>query len=160
MNDPTYAYQNYLLRSLSAQTGCLPIKEVASQPGIRDVYRLSILYGTGRAHDSVATLARSLTRPPQLSVRFINADMRNVETTLTAERADAFKQAIATLRLDKLTDQPGIPARGVDIWLVERAAGSFSKSVILAPELSEGVYRDLVRLFSEHLPEALQLVQA
>jgi hypothetical protein len=77
-----------------------------------------------------------------------------------AVRYEAFINTLDTLRFDRLPDQPGIPSYGADLWLLERAAGSFSTSLMLAPERASGVYASLVALIRARLPEAIREIQA
>jgi len=46
-----------------------------------------------------------------------------------------------------------------DLWLIERAAGTFAHSVILAPELARDEYSKLVNAVKNGLPEALRVVK-
>jgi hypothetical protein len=44
----------------------------------------------------------------------------------------------------------------VDVWLVERAAGSYFHDVVLSPGTATGHHRELVIAIKTHLPEAIR----
>jgi hypothetical protein len=47
----------------------------------------------------------------------------------------------------------------VDLWLLERAAGSFNHSVVIAPALAQGAYNTLAACVKTYIPEALREVR-
>jgi hypothetical protein len=75
---------------------------------------------------------------------------------LDAERYKALLVALRRVSFDTMDDQPDVPFFGVDLWLVERASGSFYHDVVLSPEGARGFYRELVLALREHLKEALR----
>jgi hypothetical protein len=150
-------YQAYLLRVIADELGLKPAEEIARQPGMRAVYRLTIRYHDSRSYDSVATVSRYVTNSPQLEITYRGLfDHKPLVLAIEQARFDAFTGALLKLRFDHLPDQPNIPTYGVDLWMIERAAGGFSRSVILAPKLAQGVYNDLIAAVRKHLPEAVK----
>lgn len=148
-------YQAYLLRVIEDELGLKPAEQIAQRPGMRAVYRLTIRYHDSRSYDSVATLSRYVTDSPQLEVVYRGLFNRKPLTLpVEQERFDAFAGVLLKLRFDHLPDQPNIPAHGVDLWMLERAAGGFAKSIILAPKLAQDVHADLIAAVHEHLPES------
>jgi len=155
LNSP-YAYQHYLLRSVSAQLHQMEIAQVALQPGVQSVYRVTCHYPHANLANSVATLVSSRTGAPTLTVTKDMPGTRVETYTFDPTRFHMLTSAFSTVRFDKLEDQPDIPAQGVTLWLVERAAGSFRKSVLLSPELAGGVHQDLIYRLHEVLPQAVE----
>ncbi|MCB9453455.1 MAG: hypothetical protein H6672_18650 [Anaerolineaceae bacterium] len=152
-------YQAYLLRVIADELGLKQAEDIARQPGMRAVYRLTIRYHDNRSFDSVATLSRYVTDLPRLEIAYQEL-FNHKPLTLDIEqvRFDAFAGALLKLRFDHTADQPNIPAYGVDLWMLERAAGGFAKSIILAPKLAQGIHAELVAAVQEHLPEAVKEV--
>jgi hypothetical protein len=64
--------------------------------------------------------------------------------------------ALRQARFDHLDDQPNLPFLGVDLWLIERAAGRFRHDIVLSPAAAAGNYREFVRAFQEYLPESVR----
>lgn len=154
-------YQAYLLRSIGDQMKLPPLQKVALRPGISGVYRLTVRYHDQRAFDSVATAQRFGRAQPALEIVYRGLfDHRPLALALEAARYEAFALALQKLRFDQLKDQPDLPTHGTDLWLLERAAGSFTKSIILAPELAKEPYTDLIEAIKTHMPEMLRLVKA
>lgn len=148
-------YQAYLLRVIADELGLKTPEQIAQRPGMRAIFRLTIRYHDSRSYDSVATLSRYVTDPPQLEVAYRGLfDRKPLVLSVGQHQFDAFAGALLRLRFDHLADQPNIPAHGVDLWMLERAAGGFAKSVILAPRLAQDVHARVITAIMEHLPEA------
>jgi hypothetical protein len=154
-------YYAYVLRVIADRTGAAPLKQVALQPGLQAAYRISVHYYDKRACDSVATLCRFTSEDSRtLEVRYVGAfHEKPLFHQIELERYEAFMRSLQKIRFDHLTDQPGLPAHGIDLWLVERAAGSYSKSIILSPKYAAGAYAVIVDTVKTHLPEALRAVR-
>jgi hypothetical protein len=141
----------------------LPIlKHLGRTPGVKALYRLTVRYHDRRAADSVATLtAMTVGGPPVLDVIYRGLfEQKPLRFSIEPLLYEAFISTLDTLRFDRLPDQPGIPVYGTDLWLLERAAGSFSTSLLLAPDRATGVYASLVMLVRARLPEAIRTIQA
>src|SRR4051812_25105173 len=131
-------FQAPLLRSVAAQLGLPPVSEVARTPGVREVYRFTIHYYDGRACNSVSTLTVSPTGGVRLENVYQHAlNRKPIAYLIEDARYNGFVRAVKGLAFDKLPDQPNLPAyNSTDLWMIERAAGTFSHSVILAPEFA------------------------
>lgn len=152
-------YQTYLLRVIADELGLESAEQAARRPGMRAVYRLTIRYHDSRSYDSVATLSRYGAEAPRLEIAYRGIfGQKPLTFTVNQERFDALAGALLKLRFDHLSDQTHIPAYGADLWLLERAAGGFAKSIMLAPKLAKGIHADLIAVIQEHLPEAVKEV--
>lgn len=159
-------FQAPLLRSIAEELQLPPLTEIARQPGTHEVYRITVHYYDGRACNSVATLRGSATQAVMLEVLYQRALNRKPLTHhIEDQRYTAFVKALKSVGFDHLGDQPGLPAHdATDLWLVERAAGTFSHSVIIAPELAplglvRDNYRRLANAVKNGLSEALRQVK-
>jgi hypothetical protein len=150
-----------MMRGIAEQAGIPTMKEIAKQPIVSAAYRITVRYHNRRAADSVATIQRSGRDVVTLDVVYRGLfGHKPVAVSLGMDRYEAFVDGLQALKFDHLSDQPNIPAHGVDLWMVERAAGNFVKGVILAPELTSNVYARLVYLVSTTLPEAVREVRS
>ncbi|MFN8373089.1 MAG: hypothetical protein U0694_09465 [Anaerolineae bacterium] len=151
--------QAAILRGIAQHVGLPTLREVASSAGVQAAYRVSIHYFDRRARDSAATLTFSRVNGAVLNVVFLGAlGHKPLTHPVAPSRYDAFVRALQMMRFDNLHDQPDLPLHGVDLWMVERAAGGYVKSIILAPELARGIYGTLVDTVREYLPAALRVV--
>jgi hypothetical protein len=149
----------YLLRRISERMGVPPLKTVAMLPGTRTAFRVSIHYEDQRASDCVLTLRRWGADEVALDVVYQgHFDHKPITRRLSPDSYDEFTAALTRLHFDRLPDQPNIAFFGVDLWMVERAAGSFIKSVILAPQTAVGDYAALIALIRKNLPEAVRQI--
>jgi hypothetical protein len=55
-----------------------------------------------------------------------------------------------------LDDAFDAPPAGVDVWLVERAAGSYFHDIVLSPGNATGHHREVVLALKTHLPESVR----
>lgn len=148
-----------LLTTITEQLKLPPIGKLALQPGVRAVYRLTIRYHDRRAHDSVATVIRTGREGAGLEVVFRGRfEQKPLRFQVSQADYEGLAKGFQEVNFDKLGDQPHLKSYGADLWLWERAAGTFQKGVVLAPVEAEGVYWRLVRLAWTHVPEAVRVV--
>lgn len=128
-------------------------------PGMQGVFRVTVGYHDRRARDTVTTLTRSVAGV-QLEIAFDGALGTALHHAFNPDRYQTFAQALLGLGFDHLKDGPDLPALGKgDVWLIERAAGTFAHGLLLAPDHAEGVYARLLNAIRHGLPEALRQVQ-
>jgi hypothetical protein len=151
--------QAALLRAIPDRLGLPPVRTLARAPDVRAVYRVTVYYHDRRALDSCATLIERRHSEPEMAIAFRGAfRQKPILHRIDADRCAAFVLALRHLRFDHLPDQPRMPLYGLDFWMIERAAGSFIHSVILAPQIAEGVHAELAHIIRTHLPEALRAI--
>lgn len=156
-----YAPHLPTLRAIIEELGVPELKEIARQPGVSAVYRLTVFHHDGRARDTVSTLVHRPTQPNRLeTVVRLMFDGKPLVHNVTLAHYEHFVGVLNTVRFDVLADQPDLPPYGADLWLLERAAGSFTRSVVLAPALATGAYAQLVAAVRADLSEALREVRA
>jgi len=94
---------------------------------------------------------REITRRPgvneafRVTIQYHDGRHPNQVATLTRGHGGACSLLVAN-----------VPYLGVDLWLVERASGSFYHDIVLSPEDARGFFRELILAIREHLPEALR----
>lgn len=151
--------QAFLLRSIAERMDQPPLKTLIKAPQVLAAYRVTVYYHDRRALDSCATLWDRRLEGVQLVLCYRGMfDQKPITRPLSETRYDTFTQALQKLRFDHLADQPDMPLYGLDFWMVERAAGSFIHSVIVAPQTATGSHADLVQIIQTHLPESLREV--
>jgi hypothetical protein len=150
-------YHAPALRAVAESLGLEPIAQIAKQPGVQAVYRATMLIHDGRASSAAATMKR-IGQGVSLELAYQRAlDGRHLVRALPIIRYERLASALAALGFDHLPDQPNLPDRPTaDLWMIERAAGTFHRAVILAPALAEGVHLQLADAVRTHLPEALR----
>lgn len=147
-----------LLRDIAEALELPPVRRLARAPGVCAVCRVTVHRDDRRALDAVATVIRD-SAGVSLEVRYEGLrHLRPVRHPLAVDRLAALLLAWQRAGFDRLRDQPGLPLHGADLWLLERAAGTFVHSVIVAPQTAVGQHAALVAAVREHLPEALREV--
>lgn len=135
------------------------LRNVVQKPGFNEAFRITIQYDKADHSNQVATLTRGHGAACTLKVIY-DKPGKDVYFDYAIEQ-ERYKNLIAALRrikFDTMDDQPDVPFFGVDMWLVERASGSFYHDVVLSPESARGFYRELILAMREHLKEALRAI--
>lgn len=149
----------YVLHDIADRCGLKSVRAIAREPGVRAVYRVTVNHADRQTADVVATLRQEGAPQARLAVvypgRFGN---RPLLRGLDERDFAAFAQSLRRARFDKLDDQPGIPTHDVPLLMLERAAGGFSKDIVLMPTQAEGVYADLLEAVRRYIPEALRTI--
>jgi hypothetical protein len=149
----------FMLRGIASAMNLPPVLQVARRATARGVFRITVHYHDNHAKSSVATLIRAIDPVSTLEVAYLGAFHHQPLTHLVSPaRYDGFVLALEKLHFDQMKDQPSIPFYGVDLWLVERAAGTYHKSIIIAPGRAEGRHAALVESVRKYLPESLREV--
>ena len=147
-----------LLRAVADTLALKPVRQLARGPSVRAVYRVTVHHDDRRALDAVTTIIRD-SAGATFTVRYEGLHhLRPTGQMLALERFSALTLAWQRAGFDRLRDQPGLPLHGPDLWLLERAAGTFVHSVIVAPQIAGGSHAALVEAVRAHLPEALREV--
>ena len=133
------------------------LRNLVQQPGVNEAFRVTIQYHTADHPNQVATLTHGHSGSSTLRVVYDKPN-RDVHFThsIDADRGRVLQAALRRVHFDTLDDQPDVPFFGVDLWLVERASGSFYHDVVLSPDSARGFYRELILTIREHLKEALR----
>lgn len=149
-----------ILRGMIVDMALPPLSQLMRQPGLSAVYRFIMQRHDSQMRDSVATLLLYRLDRAQIEVAYRGALAgKTLVYPIDAARCEVFGRTLRQINFDRLSDQPEIPPYGVDLWMIERAAGSFQKSVILAPSLSEGHHYTLATAVRTYLPEALREIK-
>lgn len=146
------------LRVIAARLGITEFRLMTQQPTVNEALRITIHYDDVRKADSVATLVRGHHRVDcSLTVIYDRPQKpATLSFTIPQARYQSLLGALRRARFDHLDDQPELAFIGIDLWLIERAAGSFHHDVVLAPTSATGNYREFVRAFEEYLPESVR----
>jgi hypothetical protein len=157
MDDSHNERHAFTLRAIAERCGLPPLRQIAREPKTRAVYRLTVAYHDRRFLDSAATLIHDGPESVSLSLVYESGfGQKPLRHELPKARFMAWEQGLKQHRFDSLRDQPGLPLYGVDLWLLERAAGTFITSVIFAPALADGPHAAVCAFVQTHLPEALR----
>jgi hypothetical protein len=133
------------------------LRSVAQKPGINEAFRVTIQYGSPDHPNQTATFTRGHGDNGKLKVIYDKPGKEvYFDFAIPLERYQAFMIALRRVKFDTMDDQPDVPYFNVDLWLVERASGSFYHDVVLSPESARGFYRELVLAIREHLKEAVR----
>lgn len=160
MERSLYSSQATTLRAIIDSTGAAPLLQLARLPGVRNVYRITVHHHDGRARDSVATLIDHKVEGARLEIAYrVTFGGKPLHHPIPPARYEAFIEAMNGIRFDHLKDPPALPPYGADLWLIERAAGTFSNGVIVAPDTADGAHASLVCAVRAHLPDVLREVR-
>lgn len=148
------------LRQIARRLEVPPLPQQTAQPGVNEAIRVSIYTHDSRWPSSVGTLQRGLGDSCSLVVIYDVYDRDNVpyryDFNVPLARYQTLLMVFRKNRFDHLDDAPNIPLGGVDLWLVERASGTFHHDVVLCPQQAMGHHRELMLAIRQHLSEAVR----
>lgn len=153
--------QSAPLRLIALRLNVPELVNVAHQPDVTEAFRFTVQYHDARHPDQVATLVRGrIDEGARLSIAYRRASGRHLALNFHIDMArfEAFRAALKHLGFDRLEDFADIPWYGADLWLVERAAGSFHHDLIIPPDAATGVHAEIVALTRQHLREAVRAI--
>lgn len=146
------------LYGVRERTRVTPIRELAKQPGIRAIYRLTMYYADGRSHNAVATLTyRAHETQHRLDVVYEGLfNHAPIEHSVPHSAYEGIRNALSKAKFDNLPDQEKPYAETRTLWMLERATGAFYKSVVLSPHHHDMPYTLITNALDHYLPEALR----
>jgi hypothetical protein len=145
------------MRLIAVRVGLPELKHITAQPTIHEAVRVSIHYHDSRAPDSVATLELGHGDACRLHLVYDKSPRpARFELSLPRQRYYNLLVALRRARFDFLDDDEALPYIGVDLWLVERAAGSFYHDVVLSPANARGHHREVMLALRHHLAEVVR----
>lgn len=154
-------YHAAALRTVVDRTQAPNLKTLAQQPGVRVVHRLVVYYADGLARHIVATLI-SRTGSDDALLEVVHEgffDNKARSHRISADHHAAFCAVLTRLNFDQLSDQPDTELERQTLWLLERASGSFYKSLLLSPHYIEPPYSGIVNAVDAYLPEAIREIR-
>jgi hypothetical protein len=155
-----YTAQAGRLREIAGRLNVPSIRVEARTPGIISIFRVTAHYHDGRARESVGTLVRSAADGWWASVVYRGGfGAKPIRTSIPQSRAETFARALSAVGFDRMSDAPNVPMYDVtDLWLVERAAGTFVHALVLAPEIATDDHARLVNAIRHGMPELIRVV--
>jgi hypothetical protein len=148
------------LHVIAERLGLQMLRQAATRPGVNEALRLTIHYPDGSLPGSVATLERGLGADCRLRLMYDRHDDRGepyqYEFRIPLERYHKLLTGLRLSRFEMLDDAFDAPPAGVDVWLVERAAGSYLHDIVLSPGNATGHHREVVLALKTHLPESVR----
>lgn len=151
-----------LMKSIAEKLGLPPIQTLAKQPGTQSVHRITFHYFDARLPERVATLSKTITTGIRIEAKPSQNPNEKLDIfPITPFRFEQLTKSLQSIHFDTLPDQEELPYYdSVDLWMVERAAGTFHHNVIVAPALaldaSVSMHARLVNLIRNVLPEAVR----
>ncbi|PJF41099.1 MAG: hypothetical protein D6737_06625 [Chloroflexi bacterium] len=150
-----------LMRGIIDEAGAKPLRQVMMTPGAQAVYRLTVHYPDGRFVNSVATMVKARLKETRLWIVHVGRrGNKPLQYRIPEVRYEQFVRALHNAHFDKLKDHESLPLAGTDFWLIERASGTFVKSLLIATSKAEGDYAALIHAIHHHLPEAVRTMRS
>lgn len=141
------------LRGIALRLGQPGIAQIVADPGIREAVRVTVQHSRSAYAAVVATLIAP--RRDEIRAQFVyqghfgHRPLTRTISTLLFEQFDAQMRANG---FDRLPDEADISLNS-DLWMIERGAARFTKSVILSPSTTHQPYAALAAHVRAFLPE-------
>jgi hypothetical protein len=145
-----------LVKQIAERLELPELKQVVKEPTVSEAFRISIFYHQSRAPHSIATLRRGHGNVCQLQLIYDKSPRPAiVNFQIPLERYKQFLIGLRRAKFENLDDAENVSPLEGDVWLVERAVGSFYHNILLSPR-SSGHHREVVLAVRESLPEAIR----
>ncbi|HRL11416.1 MAG TPA: hypothetical protein PKX07_06030 [Aggregatilineales bacterium] len=141
------------LRGIALRLGQPGIAQIVADPGIREVVRVTVQYRRSAYAAVVATLIAP--RRDDIRAQFVyqgHFGHRPLTRTISAYAFETFDAQLRATGFDRLHDEADISLNS-DLWMIERGAARFTKSVVLSPSTALQPYAALVAQVRAFLPE-------
>lgn len=149
------------MRDIAANVGLPFLRDVAKKPGVKAAFRVSLHYGDMRARDSVcAVTMRTVQVNAVIEAYYVGRfNSKPITRGMPPPAFGGWVSALNAVKFDRMHDQDGIMPYGVDLCMVERAAGGYEQGVIFVPSKADGAYAALLAAIRIYLPEVLREVE-
>ncbi len=134
---------------------------LARTPGVIEAFRATVQYHDARCPDQVATLTKPRSMDgARLRVAYRRSNDKPLvfELVVDARRYGIVGAGLRKLEFDRLDDMPDIPWSDADLWLLERASGTFHHDIIIPPDHATGLFAQIVSLVRDNLKEAVRTI--
>lgn len=153
------AFTGSLLYRVADNLGVSHIKDIAKQPGVISVLRITAYYPERKARHSVATLIERHQDNREMTI-VVEGFFNHQPIKLGVSR-DNLNKVLGTLqraRFDKLYDQPTLSYKDQILWLIQRASGIYTHGIIMSPDTPQMPYSLIVNAIDAYLPESIREV--
>lgn len=151
-------YHTSAIHSIQSRTKVAAIRDIATQPDVQTVWRITVYYVDGRAHNSVATLTQTTGQATlALVTHFVDfCDGRPIARQITQE---AYRRLLAVLhgvQFDTMYFPESALLHTPTVWHIERATARFVHQLTLSPHCHDKPYCVVVNAIDSYLPDAIR----
>lgn len=141
------------LRGVATALRLPPVRQLALEPAIREVFRVTVQYSGGRFSPVVTTVLRRVNTFESQTVYAVLFQSVPLVRNLTLDDYESFAAAVRALGFDRLPDDVSALNINADLWFIERAAASFSKSLLINASQPQNPYAQVITCFTRFVPE-------
>ena len=153
------AFDGAILYQLAGDLGMADLPSVTRAAGVMSVLQVSAYYVERRIRHSVARVIEYQLGEVRMQLIFEGVNRhRPLELTVSRDRFKSLAQTLNQAQFDKLDDQAGLSYADRSLWLIQRAAGTYSHGIIVSPSKPELPYSSIVNAIDAYLPAAIREV--
>lgn len=153
------AFDGAILYQLAGDMGLADLSAVTRGAGVMSALQVSAYYVERRIRHSVARVIEYQLGEIQMQLVFEGVNRHQpLLSSVSRARFEQLATALRQAKFDKLEDQAGLSYADRSLWLIQRAAGSFSHGIIVSPAKPELPYSSIVNAIDEYLPSAIREV--
>jgi len=141
------------LRGVASALRLPSVRQLALEPAIREVFRVTVQYSGGHFSPVVTTVLRRVSTFESQTVYAVLFHSVPLMRSLSLDEYESFASAVRALGFDRLPDDVGALDINADLWFIERAAASFSKSLLINASQPQPPYAQVIDCFTRLVPE-------
>lgn len=146
------------LRGVAATLHLPSVRQLATEPSTREVFRITVQYGSGRFATAITTVQRRVNGFEAQTVYAGLFHNHPMTRALAENDYETFSIAIRATGFDRLSDDITALNINVDLWFIERAAAGFSKSLLINASDAHPPYAYVIAHFSALVPEVARQI--
>lgn len=146
------------LRGVAATLRLPSVRQIALEPATREVFRVTVQYGSGRFASTVTTVQRRVDGFEAQTVYVGLFHNHPMTRTLAAQDYETFSATVRALGFDRLPDDVTALNINADLWFIERAAAGFGKSLLMNASTPQPPYAQVITCFTLLVPEVARQI--
>ncbi|MDE2821550.1 MAG: hypothetical protein OXI40_17600 [Chloroflexota bacterium] len=153
------AFDGAVIYQVAGDLGFENLNRVARRAGVMSVLQVTAYYFGRRAHHSVARVIEYQLGEVEMLLVYEGFNRHKpLRLSVPKDRLEKLVRALRQAKFDTLSDQDGLSFSDRSLWLIQRAAGTYSHSVIVAPDKPQLPWSSIVNAIDDYLPGAIREV--
>jgi len=153
------AFDGSVIYQVANDLGFDNLNRVARRAGVMSVLQVTAYYSGRRVRHSVARVIEYQLGEVELLLVYEGFNRHKpLRLSLPKDRLEKLVRALRQAKFDTLRDQDGLSFTDRGLWLIQRAAGTYSHGVIVAPDKPQLPWSAIVNAIDDYLPSAIREV--
>lgn len=153
------AFDGSVIYQVADDLGFENLDRVARRAGVMSVLQVTAYYFGRRVRHSVARVIEYQLGDVELLLVYEGFNRHQpLRLNVPKDRLEKLLWALRQAKFDTLSDQDGLSFTDRSLWLIQRAAGTYSHGLIVSPDNPQMPWSSIVNAIDDYLPRAIREV--